>query len=339
MKASDAETPGLPPAEYLGWQTPAREKLETAALAGRLPHALLVHGPEGVGKERFAAALAAGLLCAERGDRLEACGHCANCALTRAGSHPDLRWLAPEEGRRSISVDQVREATEQLGMTSMRRGYRVAVVSPAHAMTRNAQNALLKTLEEPAASTLIVLLSSRPSILLPTLRSRCQRVEIRRPDPAAAREWLERELGNSVPARLLELSGGAPLRAAALAPHFEELEAQMTALLEGLLSGRMELTSVAADMLGEGLPARLDWLEQWAGQIVRARLADENGLTVPGGPSLQRLVGEVNISAAFQWLDRLHEARRLLEGSAAPQLVAEALLVEARRTFGRRGVN
>jgi DNA polymerase-3 subunit delta' len=339
VKSGDGDAPVLPPAEYLAWQHEARSKLEAAVEGGRLPHALLVHGPAGVGKDRFAAALAAALLCSGRGDRLEACGSCTNCALTRAGSHPDLRWLMPEDGRRSISVDQVREATEQLGMTSMRRGYRVAILSPAEAMTINAQNALLKTLEEPAASTLIVLLSSRPSRLRPTLRSRCQRIEIRRPDAAAAMSWLEQELGTRVSRRLLELAGGAPLRAAALAPHFEDLEGQMSSLLEGLLSGRAEITSAAADMLGEGLPARLDWLEQWAGQIIRRRIADENGLTVPGGPSLQRLVGEVNISAAFQWLDRLHEARRLLEGSAAPQLVAEALLVEARRTFGRRGVN
>ena len=116
--------------------------------AARAPAA----GPAGVGKERFAAALAAALLCTGRGARLEACHVCAECALTGAGSHPDLHWLRRPEDRKTISVDQVRELAERLSMTSMRRGRRLAIVSPAHAMTINAQNALLKTLEEPAAA-------------------------------------------------------------------------------------------------------------------------------------------------------------------------------------------
>src|SRR5687768_18500114 len=82
--------------------------------------------------------------------------------------------------RSTISVDQVRELAERLAMTSMRRGARVAIVTPAHSMTINAQNALLKTLEEPASGTLLVLVTSRPSAILPTLRSRCQRIELAR---------------------------------------------------------------------------------------------------------------------------------------------------------------
>ena len=71
----------------------------------------------------------------------------------RAGTHPDLHWLRRAEDRKTISVDQVRDMTERLAMTSMRRGRRIAIVTPAQAMTANAQNALLKTLEEPAAGT------------------------------------------------------------------------------------------------------------------------------------------------------------------------------------------
>ena len=326
-------------AGFLDWHDAARRKLQAAADASRLPHALLVHGPVGVGKEHFAGAVAAALLCSGRGDRLEACGNCPDCALSRAGSHPDLHWIRPEEDRRTISVDQVRDVTEQLAMTSMRRGYRVAILSPANSMTRNAQNALLKTLEEPAARTLLVLVTARPSGLLPTLRSRCQRIEVSRPDETSALEWLARELPGGVQPELLRLAGGAPLRALELAPHFQELQTQMTGLLEDFLSGRAEVTATAAEMLGEGLPVRLDWLEHWAGQIIRRRTLDATELTLPRGPALQRAGATVNISAAFRWVDTIREARRLLEGSAAPQLLVEALLVEAGRCFGRKGVN
>ena len=314
MKAratTEPEASASVPLTLLPWHEGARSRLETAVAGERLPHALLLHGPEGVGKERFAAVLAGALFCSRRGATLIPCGECADCALSRAASHPDLHWLRIPEDKKSIGVDAVREACEQLGMTSMRSGYRVAIVSPAHSMTINAQNALLKTLEEPSPRTLLVLVTSRPSRLLATLRSRCQRVEIPRPGAVPATQWLGAELG-AVPA---------------------------SGLLDDLLSGRSEVTRTSADMLGEGLPVRLDWLEAWLGTALRRRtLPDATGLTIPGGPLLQRAAAEVNISAAFRMVDRLREARRLLEGPAAPQLVLEALLVELVAAFRRKGV-
>jgi DNA polymerase-3 subunit delta' len=327
------------PIVMLPWHESARRRMDAAVAASRLPHAVLVHGPAGVGKERFAAALAAALFCTHRGGSLEACGECPDCALSRAGSHPDLHWLRRLEEKKSISVDQIRETCEQLGMTSMRRGYRIAIVVPAQAMTISAQNALLKTLEEPAPRTLLVLVTPRPSGLLATLRSRCQRIEIARPPAPAALAWLADELGGPAAPGLLEVSGGAPLRAIELAPHYELLEGQMGGLLEALIARRAEATATAADMMGEGLPVRLDWLEGWLGQVIRGRLLPSGTqLTVRGGAVLQRAAAEVNISAAFRIVDRVREVRRLLEGSAAPQLLVEALLVELAASFGRKGV-
>jgi DNA polymerase-3 subunit delta' len=326
--------------EMLPWHSAARERLETAIEGGRLPHALLLQGPAGVGKERFAAALAAALLCTGRGARLEACHVCAECALTGAGSHPDLHWLRRPEDRKTISVDQVRELAERLSMTSMRRGRRLAIVSPAHAMTINAQNALLKTLEEPASGTLLLLVSSRPSAILPTLRSRCQRVELARPGEDLARTWLTGELGSEPPARLLELAHGAPFRALELAPHVADLDAQMCDLLEAYLAGRRDVTATAEDMLGDGLPARLDWLETWLGELARRRLiADAKPVTLPACPVLQRVGGEVNITALFGLVDRLREAKRLLDGPVAGQLLVESWLVELAGSLRSKGVD
>jgi DNA polymerase-3 subunit delta' len=340
MTAADAQAacPQVP-LTLLPWHEEARTKLETAVVGGRLPHALLLHGPDGVGKERFAAVIAAGLVCRRRRDGLMPCGECPECVLSRAGSHPDLHWLRRLEDKKTIGVDQVRDVAEQLGMTSLRSGRRIAIVVPAHVMTANAQNALLKTLEEPAPGTLIVLVTSRPSGLLATLRSRCQRVEIARPPAEQALLWLQAELAASPEPGLLELAGGAPLKAAGLAPHAGLLEAQMPALLEELLAGRAEVTRVAADLLGDGLPARLDWLETWFARALRRRLLPgATRLTIPGGPLLQRLAAEVTISGAFRIVDRLRESRRLLEGSAAAQLVIESLLIELKSASRRTGV-
>lgn len=333
--ATVAEAP--PPIDFLPWHVQARERLEAALASERLPHGLLLQGPAGVGKDHFASALAAAVICTGRGARLEACGACAECRLSRAGNHPDVHWLRPPEDRKSIGVDQVRETCDQLGMTSLRRGYRLAIVVPADRMTTAAQNALLKTLEEPSPRTLLLLVTARPSALLATLRSRCQRVEIARPDPAVALPWLEHALGGAASPRLLDVAGGAPLKALALAPHFAALELQLTGLLEPFLEGRIEVTRAAADMLGEGLPARLDWLEGWLTSALRERAdcATANRLTFRSGSPLQRAAAELNIPAAFQALDRLREARRLLEGSASPPLVVESLLLEVRAAVVR----
>lgn len=336
--ASDTATP-VPPIEMLPWHDGARERLRIALDGGRLPHALLLHGPSGVGKERFASALAAALFCSRRAATLRACGECADCALSRAGSHPDLHWLRPLEDRKSIAVEQVRDACGQLGMTSLRGGHRVAIVTPAQAMTRSAQNALLKTLEEPPPRTLLVLVTARPSSLAPTLRSRCQRIEIPRPPESVTLGWLASEIEGELAPGLLAIAGGAPLKALELAPHFPGLQAQMTGTIENFLAGRIEVTRAAEDLMGDGLPARLDWIEGWLGTLVRRRvLPDGTQLTLPEGPVLQRLAGEVNISAAFRALDRLRETRRLLEGPAAAQLAVEVLLMDLRAALGRRGV-
>ena len=319
-----------PPIDPLPWHAAACDRLSAAVVAERLPHGLLLQGPAGVGKEHFASAVAAALFCTGRAGRLAACGACAECALSRAGTHPDIHWVQPLEDKKTIGVDQVREMCEALSMTSMRRGYRVAIVTPADRLTPSAQNALLKTLEEPAPRTLIMLVTARPSVLLPTLRSRCQRVEIARPEPTAALAWLRAQLGREVAPRLLTLAGGAPLKALALAPYADDLDQQMSGLLEAFLAGRIDVTRAAADMQGEGLPSRLDWLEAWLEGAVRGRagVPDENALTFRPGSPLQRAGAELNITAAFQVLDRLREARQLLGGSAAPVLVTESLLLE-----------
>jgi DNA polymerase-3 subunit delta' len=323
---------------WLSWHVQAVARVATAVADQRLPHALLVHGPAGVGKDIFAWTLAAALHCRERVEAFGPCGHCAECALSAAGSHPDLHVVRRPDDRKTISVDQVRELSDALAMTSMRRGYRMAIVTPAHLMTPNAQNALLKTLEEPAPRTLLLLVTSRPSGLLATLRSRCQRIEIARPELSEAHAWLSSRLAAEPPVGLLELAGGSPLRALELADRYAPLEAQMLEALEALVIGRAEVTVVANDLLGEGLPVRLDWFEHWLGAVVRARTpATATQLTLPGGALLQRTAATVNITAVFNLIDRIREARRLLDSSASAALLVESLLVEFVTAFGHAG--
>lgn len=197
---------------------------------GRLPHALLIHGMPGLGKLELAERFAQLLLCEKRGAGRAACGSCEACRWFLADDHPDVRYLEPEafarhrifgrdpekeEDRKpsvQIRIEQARALADFLNLASYRGGRRVAVVCPAEDMNEATANALLKGLEEPPSSAMFLLVSHRPSLLLPTIRSRCVPVPVPLPDPLAATKWLEGR-GVKEAGRWLAFAGGAPLRA------------------------------------------------------------------------------------------------------------------------------
>ncbi|MXY55999.1 MAG: hypothetical protein F4029_07800 [Gammaproteobacteria bacterium] len=145
-------------------------------IGARLPHALLIHGPRGWGEERIANALALDLMALEPGRD------------ARAVAHPDLRWLQPEDG--VIRVDSIRAIEEFLVQTPQAAPRKIAVIEDADRMNVNAANALLKSLEEPPQESFIAMSTSAPERLLPTVRSRCQQIRIRRGGGDEVRNWL-----------------------------------------------------------------------------------------------------------------------------------------------------
>jgi DNA polymerase-3 subunit delta' len=207
----------------------------------RFPHALLIHGARGTGKLALAERVAQFLLCEDAARR--PCGRCEGCRWFVAGSHPDFRRLEPEalaretviepeEGEAAakrgkpsteIKVEQVREIAGFLNLRSHRGRLRVALVHPAEDMNANAANALLKGLEEPPAGAVFVLVSHRPSRLLPTIRSRCVALPVPVPPRAAALQWLSSQ-GAQNPERWLAYAGGAPLLALEYAAKADVLE-------------------------------------------------------------------------------------------------------------------
>ncbi|MFA5081448.1 MAG: DNA polymerase III subunit delta', partial [Hydrogenophilaceae bacterium] len=188
----------------------------------RLPHALLLYGPRGIGKREFAAGLAQWLLCESPGPD-GACGHCKSCGWYEQGAHPDFKLVEPaaesvredelgKKGGKYITINEIRSLGDFLGLVSHQGGWRVVVVQPAELLNAAAANALLKTLEEPPANVLIVLVAHQPRRLPATVRSRCRKLAVGLPASEQARAWLA-EQGMQAPMAILDEVGGAPLLA------------------------------------------------------------------------------------------------------------------------------
>ena len=196
------------------WHQGPWQRVSRAHASGRLPHAILLAGPSGLGKSAFARRLAYGLVCPAPGESADACGRCSACRQARAGSHPDLQIVMPEEAGKRIRIDAIRGLTEKSVLSVRDTGHRVFIIEPADSMNRSAANALLKTLEEPSSRTLLILVTSHPDRLAATIRSRCQMLNFRIPEPTEVRSWLTDQTGASENLEeLLAISGGAPLRA------------------------------------------------------------------------------------------------------------------------------
>ncbi len=144
--------------------------LRRALQEGRIAHAYLFEGPEGVGKRLLALAFARALLC-ERGN---GCGDCPACRKIDHNNHPDIHILEADDA--SVKIDRIRDLQRELALFPLEGGYKICLFDNADNMTPGAANALLKTLEEPQANTLLILLTAHPDSMLPTIRSRCQRL-------------------------------------------------------------------------------------------------------------------------------------------------------------------
>lgn len=150
--------------------------------AGRIPPAYLFHGAEGVGKKQVAMVFAQAVNCTGEHEPGDSCGECHYCRNIAAGCHPNVTTLAievnPDTGkpRQEIVIEQVLAAQEFLSLTSVGEGRKVLIVDDAHLMNEKAANAFLKTIEEPPPMSHVVLVTSRPNALLPTILSRCRSV-------------------------------------------------------------------------------------------------------------------------------------------------------------------
>jgi DNA polymerase-3 subunit delta' len=328
--------------------------LRRAIEADRLPHGLIFAGSTGVGKATTARALGAVFLC-ERPTGAEACGDCESCRVMQAGNHPDFHSIVKEhiryhdKGGKSkgitLSIQVIRpELIEPAGRKPVMGRGKVFVIEQADRMNDDAQNAMLKTLEEPAGRTLIILLTDQPGALLATIRSRCQLVQFAPLDESLVRGELER--------RRIDKQTAAD--AAAIAEG--SLGLALKWIEDGVIDAARDLTSQLDDLLRGNPPANLpQWLDAAAKgyaekQIERDELASKDQATREGltlylhvaATRFRKRLGETSdpddLDAACTAIDALARAEEYLHANVNVALTLQQLSVTLERALATRAV-
>jgi len=307
------------------WLSEQTAVLAAAHAQGRMPHALLIHEAPGTGGDWLAAFAAALVLC--EGRDAAPCGECALCRRLAALAHPDVTWVRPQEDSRQIRIEQVRELCADLALTSHGGGYKVGILTPADALNRFAANALLKTLEEPPARTLLILVASEPSRLPPTVLSRCQRLQIRAPSRAESVAWLTAARGTADWDAALDTLGEAPMQIAQLDPaELAAVGAEVRSTLAALAAGRTDPVAAAERWARAQLPLRLLCFENWLTE--RIRDGERAGALLPelrAGPYLSEAGAFLNIRELFGLVDEVRDLRATLDVPLNRGLALEAL--------------
>jgi DNA polymerase-3 subunit delta' len=291
-----------------------------------LPHALLFTGPLGVGKSRAALLLAGYAACSSEATR--PCGTCPSCRQVMAGTHPDLRIVALPPGKKEIGVDLARALKHFVQLRSIAARRKVAIVDDADRLSIAAQNALLKTLEEPAGHALLILVSASSGGLLSTVRSRCQRIVFQPLSEDEVRAVLERcGVEHDEARQWAARSDGSPGRVMQQRDLWKEGERdELFRMLADLDAARYGSVVVASKMFGrneQDMSVRLQGLLRWyREEAVSAVSADAPGEEMPG------VVVDTAVRRAEIVADALRTLRRT---NPNRPLLAEALLLKLAR--------
>ena len=337
----------MPLRDLLGHRVTTR-LLSRALAAGTLPPSLILAGPDGVGKRQTAIAVAQAMNCLapRRGTGeelpLDACGACTACNRIARGIHPDVQVIEPGETG-SIKIDTVREAVRATGFRPFEGRRRVIIFDSAEALGADAQDALLKTLEEPPPSSVLILVTSLPDQLLPTVRSRCPVVRFAPLSPSEIAAWLTGVggLDDTRAHAVAAVARGSLTVAREIADTGAEgVRGAAQRVLEQVAGARDARAKLAAtrDLVGKGragagerqaLAAHLHALASLVRDLGSLSTRSDHPLAnadlAPALAGLARSFDTDRACHAFAAIDRALEA---LERNASPKLVADWIVLK-----------
>lgn len=350
----------------------------------KIPHAILLHGQPGIGKFAFSIELAKALLC-ESTNEHKPCNQCEACHWFNAGNHPDFIAVVPETHRKllpqtdfeadetpkrgkaarddsdgegsekkekkNISIEETRSAIESLSIGSHRGGYRVILIYPLELLRSDSANTLLKSLEEPPANTIFILLADRVDRVLPTIRSRCRLLTAPRPDRSQGLSWLKAQLPGIPGLKVSETDietiydeqGGAPYSVleSLIARHHKDEKDELTI---AIAASRLLLQSMSQG-------GRIQWLEtaekthkaQYAFLLATMQrwVSDLQVVAQGGNPryypkhisTLKGLSQTARVPKLLHFWKSLIQARRSENHPLANRIQLEALLSQYQQVF------
>lgn len=311
------------------------EALRQSLVSGRLHHAYLFIGPDGIGKRTLALALAQAIHCAEL--ESDFCGNCGACRAIQTGNHADVRVLEPLSNKKDISIQQVRELEKTLSFRSFSGRRKMAIIDPATSMNWPAQNALLKTLEEPPQGCILILLASNVGGLLPTVRSRVFALSFTSlPRQLMVSFLISRRGKTREQAEVLAALTMGSLGAVSRFDKEKMIEKRLDWMktLVSLRAGDYRAALSAAEALAgnrEETLKFLEWAELWYHDLLtfRAAHAPDKILNVDMLPQIEEHSARIEADDLFSLLSKTGEASQLIQRNLNRRMVIEDLLLRA----------
>ena len=337
------------------WQLETWQQIQ--AMGSRLPHAILLYGPLGIGKSVFAEHLAQSLLCEAAMENGHACGSCASCNWFLQYSHPDYRRVRPglldeedaadnaEEGAdtekksakasktpsKEIVIDQVRALSQFMNVSTHRSGRRVVVLYPAEALNTAAANAILKSLEEPNPNTVFILMTHKIDKLLPTILSRCHKLALPMPTQEQGIAWLKEQKLKD-PEVWLAQQGGAPLLALEVAQSDDAKE--LEEFLQVVARPDIDTSLKLADKMQKMEMVRsISWMQRWLYDIFSLKQSGKVRYYPKYQAELGRLAARSDNVKLLAMIDNVKQRQQIANHPLSAKLFLEDMLLEYVKTF------
>ncbi|MEI7842759.1 MAG: DNA polymerase III subunit delta' [Gallionellaceae bacterium] len=331
--------------ELYPWQSETWQSLQ--GFRGRMPHALLLKGAQGIGKLEIGLIFAQSLLCSKPSESGMPCCQCDSCRWFEQGTHPDFRLIQPdalsalEEGKekeggkkpsREISVDQIRELATFANLSAHQGGYRIILVHPAEAMNTNSANALLKTLEEPTDRLFFILVSHKPQQLLATILSRCLSLVVNTPSIEMGTAWLKAQ-GVKNPEIALALSGFAPLQALQQSELGEEAEEINSLIAEIQIPHKFNALAIAEKLQRTAPNLVVHCLQQWCYDLASAKLTGRVRYFPDKLDLITKLSADISSMQLLRFQSELKIAKRESFHPLNARLQFESIFLSYRQLF------